>query len=152
VPRWLDELERDRHLLGPDAAVTAAMTQAVAEAEDGAWPHPELRVCVVTCAVPDGWWGGGGRILRLADIYQLAWPPKPGMHGQPRETAEQVLAARRRQEGEKLLAAAEATWGLTFARADAMKRAAQHDVGRHENIDRDSLRGKPPGPGHACIR
>ena len=72
-------------------------------------------MCVFTCEVPDGWWGGGGRILRLADIYKLAWPPKPGMHGQPRETAEQVLAARRRQEGENLLAAAEATWGLTFA-------------------------------------
>ena len=38
------------------AAVTAA---AVAEAEGGAWPHPELRVCVFTCEVPDGWWGGG---------------------------------------------------------------------------------------------
>jgi phenylpyruvate tautomerase PptA (4-oxalocrotonate tautomerase family) len=28
------------------AAVTAAMTQAVVEAEDGRWPHPELRVVV----------------------------------------------------------------------------------------------------------
>jgi phenylpyruvate tautomerase PptA (4-oxalocrotonate tautomerase family) len=88
------------------AAVTARMTQAVAEAEGGAWPHPELRVCVFTCEVPDGWWGGGGRILRLADIYELVWPPRPGLDGQPRETAEQVLAARRRQEAERLLAAA----------------------------------------------
>ena len=43
------------------AAVTGAMTQAVAEAEDGAWPQPELRVCVFTCEVPDGWWGRRGK-------------------------------------------------------------------------------------------
>jgi phenylpyruvate tautomerase PptA (4-oxalocrotonate tautomerase family) len=84
------------------AAVTAAMTQAVAEAEGGAWPHPELRVCVFTCEVPDGWWGGAGRILRLADIYEIAWPPKPGADGQPWETADRVLAARRRREAERL--------------------------------------------------
>ncbi len=87
------------------AAVTAAMTQAVAEAERGAWPHPELRVCVFTCEVPEGWWGGAGRILGLADIYELAWPPRPGMEGEPRATATQVLAARRRQEAQNLLAA-----------------------------------------------
>ena len=88
------------------AGVTATMTQAVAEAEGGVWPHPELRVCVFTCEVPEGWWGGAGRILRLADIYEFAWPPKAGVDGQPRETAEQVFAARRRQEAEKLLTAA----------------------------------------------
>ena len=40
------------------AAVTAGMTKAVAEAEQGAWPNPELRVCVFTLEVPDGTWGG----------------------------------------------------------------------------------------------
>jgi phenylpyruvate tautomerase PptA (4-oxalocrotonate tautomerase family) len=84
------------------AAVIAAMTQAVAEAEKGAWPHPERRVCVFTCELPEGWWGGAGRILRLADIYELVWPLGPGVDGDPRETAEQVLAARRRQEAESL--------------------------------------------------
>jgi hypothetical protein len=64
------------------AAVTAAMTQAVTEAENGAWPHPELRVCVFTCEVPEGWWGGAGRILRLADIYEIVWPRKPGVDGE----------------------------------------------------------------------
>ena len=54
------------------AAVTAAMTQAVAEAEDSAWPHPELRVCVFTCEVPEGWWGGAGRILRLNNAWLLS--------------------------------------------------------------------------------
>jgi hypothetical protein len=63
-------------------------------------------VCIFTCEVPDGWWGGAGRILRLADIYELGWPAKPGTDGPPREAAEQVLAAHRRQEAEKLLAAA----------------------------------------------
>jgi phenylpyruvate tautomerase PptA (4-oxalocrotonate tautomerase family) len=87
------------------AAVTAAMTQAVAEAEDGAWPHPELRVAVFTCEIPEGWWGGGGRILRLADIYELAWPPRPGVDGKPRDTAEKVLTDRRRQVAEQLLGA-----------------------------------------------
>ena len=71
----------------------------------GAWRHPELRVCVFTCEVPDGWWGGAGRILRLADIYELAGPNKPGMNGQPREAAARVLAAHRRQHAEELLAA-----------------------------------------------
>ncbi len=80
------------------AAVTAAMTQAVVEAEDGSWPHPELRVAVFTYEVKDGTWGGGGRILRLPDIYEIA--------GEGREAAEQVLAERRRQEAELILAAA----------------------------------------------
>jgi phenylpyruvate tautomerase PptA (4-oxalocrotonate tautomerase family) len=88
------------------AAVTAEMTQAVAEAEGSSWPHPELRVCIFTCEVPDGWWGGGGRILRLADIYEVAGPNKAGMDGQPREAAARVLAAHRRQQAERLLAAA----------------------------------------------
>jgi hypothetical protein len=57
-------------------------------------------VCVFTCEIPEGWWGGAGRILRLADIYELAWPPKPSVDGQAREAAEQVLAARRRQAAE----------------------------------------------------
>ena len=63
-------------------------------------------MCVFTCEVPDGWWAGGERILRLADIYELVWPPRPGVDGQPRETAEQVLAARRLREAERFLAAA----------------------------------------------
>lgn len=88
------------------AAVTARMTEAVARAEGGRWPHPEFRVCVFTCEVPDGWWGGAGRILRLPDIYELNWPPRPGAEGEPREVAEQVLAERRKAEAEELLAAA----------------------------------------------
>jgi phenylpyruvate tautomerase PptA (4-oxalocrotonate tautomerase family) len=87
-------------------AVTSAITQAVAEAEDGAWPHPEFRVCVFALEVPDGSWGGAGRIIRLPDIYEFVWPPQPDTHGEPREAAEQVLAARRQHQADVILAAA----------------------------------------------
>ena len=85
-------------------AVTSAITQAVAEAEDGAWPHPEFRVCVFALEVPDGSWGGAGRIIRLPDIYEFVWPPTPDTDGQPRETAQQVLAERQREHGELIFA------------------------------------------------
>jgi len=88
------------------AAVTREITQAVVEAEGGAWPHPEFRVVVFTVEVPEGWWGGGTGMLRLADIYELVWPPTPGMDGEPRETATRVLADRRRQQAQQILAAA----------------------------------------------
>ena len=88
------------------AAVTAGMTKAVAEAEQGAWPNPELRVCVFTLEVPDGTWGGAGRVIRLPDIYEFVWPPQAGVEGEPRETAEQVLAARRRRHAEQVVRSA----------------------------------------------
>ncbi len=69
------------------AAVTAAMTQAVVEAEDGAWPEPERRVWVFTHEVKDGSWGAFGRILRITDIAQIVFGDKGP------ELAEQVLAA-----------------------------------------------------------
>ena len=86
------------------AAVTAGITQAVAEAEGGAWPHPEFRVGVFTFEIPDGTWGGGGRVIRLPDIYELVWPLTPGMDGEPRASAAHVLAERRRAEAETILA------------------------------------------------
>jgi phenylpyruvate tautomerase PptA (4-oxalocrotonate tautomerase family) len=87
------------------AALVAGITDAVAQAEDGAFAHPEVRVSVFACEVPDGWWGGAGRILRLADIYEIGWPLWPGMEGEPRETAERVLSERRREAADRLLAA-----------------------------------------------
>jgi len=104
--RFICQVPEGQYDAARRAAVTAAMTRAVAEAEGGAWPHPELRVCVFTCEVPEGWWGGAGRILGLADIYEFAWPPRPGVEGEPRATAAEVLEARRRQEAQNLLAAA----------------------------------------------
>jgi phenylpyruvate tautomerase PptA (4-oxalocrotonate tautomerase family) len=88
-------------------AVTAGITQAVATAEAGTWPHPELRVCVFTLEVPDGAWGGAGRIIRLPDIYEFIWPLDGETDGDPRLAAEQVLADRRRQQAKLVLSAAD---------------------------------------------
>jgi len=85
------------------AAVVAGITQAVAEAEAGAWPGPEARVVIFTLEVPDRTWGGAGRVIRLPDIYEFVWPPMPGMEGEPRETAERVPAARRRSEAQAVV-------------------------------------------------
>lgn len=87
------------------AAVVAGITEAVREAEDGAWPHPEARVGVFTLEIPDGAWGGGGRVIRLSDIYELVWPLTAGMDGEPRAAAAQVLAQRRRAEAQELASA-----------------------------------------------
>jgi hypothetical protein len=78
----------------------------VAEAEDGAYPLPEARVSVFPLEVPDGTWGAVGGIICLPDIYEMAWPPRPDMAGQPREAAARVLAERRRGEAAAVLAAA----------------------------------------------
>lgn len=88
------------------AGVTAAITRAVIAAEGGAFPHPERRIVIFTCEVPEGWWSGGIGTLGLADIYELVWPLRPDMVGAPRDAAATVLAERRRTDAERLLAAA----------------------------------------------
>jgi phenylpyruvate tautomerase PptA (4-oxalocrotonate tautomerase family) len=50
------------------AALVAAVTEAVLDAEEGARPRDPRRVWVFANEVPDGNWGGAGRIHRLADI------------------------------------------------------------------------------------
>jgi len=45
-----------------------AVTEAVTEAEGGRYDNDALRVWVFAAEVPDGTWGGGGRIVRLAEI------------------------------------------------------------------------------------
>jgi phenylpyruvate tautomerase PptA (4-oxalocrotonate tautomerase family) len=82
------------------AAVTAAMTDALVDAEAGAHPDPESRVWVFTHEIKDGSWGGLGRTIRLPDIYEHVVGEKG------RDAAEQVLAERRRQEAELVLGAA----------------------------------------------
>jgi phenylpyruvate tautomerase PptA (4-oxalocrotonate tautomerase family) len=52
------------------AGLVADVTEAVLDAEEGAWPRNSGRVWVFPLEIPDGQWGGGGRIARLADILR----------------------------------------------------------------------------------
>lgn len=53
------------------ASMVAAVTDAVLAAENGRYDRDPLRVWVFATEIPDGTWGGGGRIARLADIAGL---------------------------------------------------------------------------------
>ena len=81
------------------AAVTAEITQAVVEAEAGAWPSPEFRTWVFTFEIPDGTWGGIGEIFRLPDIAGFVSPER-------REQAIERLAGRRHDDAAAMLSAA----------------------------------------------
>ncbi|MCK2217237.1 hypothetical protein MF672_026120 [Actinomadura sp. ATCC 31491] len=50
------------------AAVVAEVTEAILDAEDGAWPRDAGRVWVFPTEIPEGRWGGQGRITPLASI------------------------------------------------------------------------------------
>jgi phenylpyruvate tautomerase PptA (4-oxalocrotonate tautomerase family) len=52
--------------------MVAAVTEAVLDAEAGAHPRDPMRVWVFASEVPEGTWGGAGRIVRLADIAGVA--------------------------------------------------------------------------------
>jgi phenylpyruvate tautomerase PptA (4-oxalocrotonate tautomerase family) len=83
------------------AAVTRAMTEAVAEAEGGSWPSPEARVWVFTFEVPDGTWGGlGGRVVSLPDIAEHVVGDAGRRYGVER------LAERRREQARAIFAVA----------------------------------------------
>src|SRR5215471_9325764 len=64
------------------AAMTAALTQAVVDAEHGSWPHPELRVCVFTCEIPDGWLGWSGKDHQASRHLRVRLAAQAG-HGRP---------------------------------------------------------------------
>jgi len=49
-------------------AIVKAITEAVLDAEEGARARDPMRVWVFANEIPDGTWGGGGQIYRLADI------------------------------------------------------------------------------------
>src|ERR1700724_2548230 len=73
------------------AAIVRDVTDAVLRAENGSDAYDPNRVWVFTNEVPDGTWGGAGRINTLADIvgYVLEDPDKG------RAYAERTLAARK---------------------------------------------------------
>ena len=71
-------------------AIVAAVTEAVLDAEAGAHPREPERVWVFTPEVPEGTWGAGGQVVRLADIAGFVLGAERG-----RQYAEATLARRR---------------------------------------------------------
>jgi phenylpyruvate tautomerase PptA (4-oxalocrotonate tautomerase family) len=72
-------------------AMVESVTSAVLDAEAGAYARDPSRVWVFTPEVPEGTWGGAGRIVTLADIATFATgDPERG-----RQYAEERLAGRR---------------------------------------------------------
>ena len=75
-------------------AMVSMITDAVLDAEDGAHERDPARVWVFTPEIPDGSWGGMGRIVTLADIAAFA----TGDVERGRQYAQEVFAARRAEE------------------------------------------------------
>jgi phenylpyruvate tautomerase PptA (4-oxalocrotonate tautomerase family) len=73
------------------AAMVAAVTEAILDAEGGSYDRDPNRIWVFATEIPDGTWGGGGRIARLADIAAHVL----GDAEEGRAYAEQRVAARR---------------------------------------------------------
>lgn len=73
------------------AAMVAAVTDAVLDAEEGRHPRDPMRVWVFPTEIPEGTWGGGGRVVGLADIAGLVF----GDAEKGRAHAERRLASRR---------------------------------------------------------
>lgn len=72
-------------------AMVQSITEAVLDAEQGAYERDPMRVWVFTPEIPEGTWGGGGRVVTLADIATFATgDPERG-----RQYAEERLASRR---------------------------------------------------------
>jgi len=71
-------------------SMVAAVTEAILDAEEGRYDRDPLRVWVFANEIPDGTWGGGGRIARLADIAgMILGDPEKG-----RKYAEKRLGTR----------------------------------------------------------
>ena len=72
-------------------AMVTDITEAVLDAEQGAHDRDPSRIWVFTPEIPEGTWGGAGRIVTLADIAGFA----TGDAELGRRYAEQRLAERR---------------------------------------------------------
>ncbi|WAC91193.1 hypothetical protein [Mycobacterium sp. Aquia_213] len=72
------------------ASAFAAITNAILAAEDGRYDQDPLRIWVIGNEIPDGNWGAGGRVVRLADIAAAVLRDAD----KGREYAQQRLAGR----------------------------------------------------------
>jgi phenylpyruvate tautomerase PptA (4-oxalocrotonate tautomerase family) len=78
-------------------AMVEAVTTAALDAEQGRHPRDPMRVWVFANEIPERTWGGGGRIVGLADIAGFVRGEKEGA-----VYARAVLSQRRRETLEKL--------------------------------------------------
>jgi phenylpyruvate tautomerase PptA (4-oxalocrotonate tautomerase family) len=56
------------------AAINRDILQALTDAEDGRWKHPELRLWVFVHEIKDGTWGSAGMKTQLEDIVDFVAP------------------------------------------------------------------------------
>ncbi len=84
VPEGQFDPERRRQMV-------AEITEAILDAEQGAYQRNPLRVWVFANEIPDGTWGAAGRIFTLADIAGFV----VGDADKGRRYAEKRLAGRR---------------------------------------------------------
>lgn len=67
------------------AGMVEAVTNAVLDAEPDGRPRDPWRVWVFTHEVPEGTWGGGGRVVGLADIAGLVIGDAEAAHAHARK-------------------------------------------------------------------
>jgi phenylpyruvate tautomerase PptA (4-oxalocrotonate tautomerase family) len=91
--RFLASVPEGQYTAERRTAMARTITDAVLDAEGGAYERDPSRVWVFTPEVPDGTWGALGQIVTLADIATFATgDPERG-----REYADAVFAARREE-------------------------------------------------------
>jgi hypothetical protein len=76
-------------------AMVSAITEAVPDAEQGAYERDPARVPVFTPEVPDGTWGALGRIVTLADIARSPRATRTAAAAMPRNGSVDGVVPRR---------------------------------------------------------